>query len=138
MDNKDSLKSFEKQLLNIIALFELNDQNLADKDGFEYFEEQSLNIIALFEQNLVESDNQNLAESNDQNLAKMVDTMVGQIFGSWKALNCYITLYTRSQNFVNVIHGSEYDNSACQSHRYACEYQDYNVTKKKTCIAENQ
>ncbi|CAG8812405.1 3477_t:CDS:2 [Gigaspora margarita] len=129
MDNEDSLESFEEQLLNITALFKLNDQNLADEDSLESFEEQSLNITALFEsnnQNLVKSDDQNLAESNDQNLAKMVDTpTVRQIFGSREELDRYIFLYARSQNFVSVIRGSEYDNGR-------------NGTKKKTCIAENQ
>ncbi|CAG8743690.1 12519_t:CDS:2, partial [Gigaspora rosea] len=59
-------------------------------------------------QSLIESDDQNLDESNNQNLAKMVDTpTVGQIFGSWEELDRYISLYARSQNFVNVIRGSD-------------------------------
>ncbi|RIB17893.1 hypothetical protein C2G38_2186104 [Gigaspora rosea] len=135
MDDEDNLESFEELSLNITALFDLNDRNLANKDGLESFKEQSLNITAL----LIESDDQNLDESNNQNLAKMVDTpTVGQIFGSWEELDRYISLYARLQDFVNVIRRSEYENGACRSRRYACKHQGRNVTKKKTCIAKNQ
>ncbi|CAG8815796.1 31416_t:CDS:2, partial [Racocetra persica] len=47
----------------------------------------------------------------NQNSFEMVDTpVVGQTFTSWDELDCFISFYTISQNFVNMIRGSEYNN----------------------------
>ncbi|CAG8850128.1 32208_t:CDS:2, partial [Racocetra persica] len=55
-------------------------------DDSEHFEERSLNIAV-----------------PDQHLAEALDApIVGQMFGTWEEL-------ARSQNFVSVICGSEYD-----------------------------
>ncbi|CAG8570703.1 23018_t:CDS:2, partial [Racocetra persica] len=62
-------------------------------DDSEHFEERSLNIAV-----------------PDQHLAKALDApIVRQMFGTWEELNQFISLYARSQNFVSVICGSEYD-----------------------------
>ncbi|CAG8775182.1 20867_t:CDS:1, partial [Dentiscutata erythropus] len=75
----------------------------------------------------------------DQNLAEALDApIVGQTFSTWEDLDRFISLYARSQNFVSVIRGSEYDDSICRSRRYACKHQGRNIVKNKTNIAENQ
>ncbi|CAG8656737.1 6109_t:CDS:2, partial [Gigaspora rosea] len=64
--------------------------------------------------------------------------MVGQEFNNWNELGRFITLYAKSQNFVSIIRGSEYDNKVCRSRRCGCEHQVRNITKNKTSIVENQ
>ncbi|CAG8675885.1 19562_t:CDS:2, partial [Gigaspora margarita] len=59
-------------------------------------------------------------------------------FNNWDKLDYFIILYAKSQNFVSVICGSEYDNKVCRSHQYACEHQECNIIKNKTSIVENQ
>ncbi|CAG8843719.1 27092_t:CDS:2, partial [Racocetra persica] len=39
--------------------------------------------------------------------------VVGQIFGSWEELDRFVSLYAKSQNFVCITRGSEYDNGIC-------------------------
>ncbi|CAG8495325.1 11778_t:CDS:2 [Racocetra persica] len=61
----------------------------------------------------------NISQS-DQNLAEAIDApVVGQIFRDWEELDLFISLYAKTQNFVSVIHGSEYDKGVCRIHRYA-------------------
>ncbi|CAG8725454.1 17072_t:CDS:2, partial [Gigaspora rosea] len=75
-------------------------------DILESFEEQLLDITTC-EENLDE-----IVDTNDQNLDKRIDApKIGQIFNNWDKLDCYITLYAKSQNFVSVKRSSEYDNS---------------------------
>ncbi|CAG8809058.1 28059_t:CDS:2 [Dentiscutata erythropus] len=53
-------------------------------------------------------------------------------------LDLFISLYAKTQNFVSVIRGSEYDKGVCRIRRYACKHQGHNSAKNKTNIAENQ
>ncbi|CAG8854656.1 38113_t:CDS:2, partial [Gigaspora margarita] len=74
----------------------------------------------------------------NENSANVIDEpAVEQIFGSWNELDRFISFYTKSQNFVSVIRGSEYSDGICRSRRYACEHQGHSGTNK-TGIAENQ
>ncbi|CAG8502241.1 6221_t:CDS:2 [Racocetra persica] len=51
----------------------------------------------------------NISQS-DQNSAKAIDTpAVEQIFRDWEKFDLFISLYAKTQNFVSVIRGSEYD-----------------------------
>ncbi|CAG8816171.1 368_t:CDS:2, partial [Dentiscutata erythropus] len=49
--------------------------------------------------------------------------VIGQMFGSWDELDYFISSYTKSQNFVSIIRGSEYKDRICRNRRYVCEYQ---------------
>ncbi|KAF0525171.1 protein far1-related sequence 11-like isoform x2 [Gigaspora margarita] len=110
-------------------------------DILESFEEQSLDITTC-EKNLderVDTSDQNLDERVDASNQNLDDApKIGQTFNNWDELDRYITLYAKSQNFVSVKRGLEYNNGVCRSRRYAGTHQDHNAMKKKTCIAENQ
>ncbi|CAG8778037.1 34362_t:CDS:2 [Racocetra persica] len=74
----------------------------------------------------------NISQS-DQNSAEAIDApAVGQIFRNWEELDLFISLYAKTQNFVSIIRGSEYDKGVCRIHRYACEHQGHNGAKNKT------
>ncbi|CAG8805983.1 17217_t:CDS:2, partial [Gigaspora rosea] len=76
---------------------------------------------------------------SDQNSAEAIEaSVVGQQFHDWNELDRFISFYAKSQNFVSVIRGSEYDKGVCRIRRYACEHQGSNSTKGKTNIVENQ
>ncbi|CAG8610227.1 16301_t:CDS:2 [Cetraspora pellucida] len=48
-------------------------------------------------------------ELYNEDLANIMnEPAAGQIFGSWNELDHFISFYAKSQNFVNVIYGSEY------------------------------
>ncbi|CAG8543742.1 19575_t:CDS:2 [Gigaspora rosea] len=63
--------------------------------------------------------------------------IISQMFGSWNELDHFISSYAKSQNFVIIIHGSEYKDGICQNHRYVCEHQGRSGTNN-TSIAKNQ
>ncbi|KAF0453205.1 hypothetical protein F8M41_001781 [Gigaspora margarita] len=77
------------------------------EEDFKCFEEGSLNI-----------EERSLNIVPVQNAAKVLDApIVGQTFGSWEELDCFISLYARSQNFASVIRGSEYSEGVCRNPR---------------------
>ncbi|CAG8725843.1 25461_t:CDS:2 [Dentiscutata erythropus] len=113
--SEDGFETFEEQFSNI-AIYN-NISTRTSENGFESFEEQVLNTA-------VQSD-----------LIRTVDVLaVGQRFGSWDELNRFISFYTKLQNFVSVIRGSEYSNEICKSHRYVCEHQVRASCSKTTGI----
>ncbi|KAF0356337.1 hypothetical protein F8M41_014775 [Gigaspora margarita] len=64
--------------------------------------------------------------------------VVGQTFCNWEEIDCFISFYAKTQNFVSIIHGSEYNKGVCRIRQYACEHQGHNGTKNKTNIVKNQ
>ncbi|CAG8798752.1 35352_t:CDS:2, partial [Gigaspora margarita] len=94
-------------------------------------------VLEIHNRYIVRENNSKLVEDqpvnsslSDQNSVEAIEApVVEQQFHNWNELDCFISLYAKSQNFVSVICGSEYDKRGCQIHRYACEYQGYNSTK---------
>ncbi|CAG8635144.1 24907_t:CDS:2, partial [Gigaspora rosea] len=83
-----------KVLLLELPFLQMESEDNAEflKDNTEFFEEQILSV-----------------EANNQNLCELVNApTIGQMFGSWDELDRFISFYAKSQNFVNVIHGSKY------------------------------
>ncbi|CAG8700816.1 25521_t:CDS:2, partial [Gigaspora rosea] len=75
---------------------------------------------------------------NDQNSAETIEALVvGQIFHDWEELDRFISLYAKTQNFVSVIRGSEYDKGVCRIRRYACEHQGNNSILGITSLCLN-
>ncbi|KAF0520633.1 hypothetical protein F8M41_016183 [Gigaspora margarita] len=94
---------------------------MENENTLETFEEQPLTgNSAEVEQDLAETMDVSIIGPILVDDQGTVDApMVGQEFNNWDELDHFITLYAKSQNFVSIIRGSEYDNKVCRSRRYA-------------------
>ncbi|CAG8761658.1 20282_t:CDS:2 [Dentiscutata erythropus] len=123
---------------NITGSFEELFSNIAvhDNNAIGSFEDL-FSKIAVCDDNSTGPFESDIAVYDNSSNKTINAPFAGQEFCSWDDLDRFILFYTKSQNFVSVICGSEYSDRICRNRQYACEHQGHSSTNKIS-IAKNQ